>query len=299
MLFFTLASRSFAASRSRNRRELMSKFAFAGAVIGLLGASAALWPAPAAEGVPAFAANAWDGNGENEFTPPKSGPGPVTSDPAHPYVSNFVAARTGAKANWRVADLSNPNLKPWVVEALRQANADALAGKAMFTREARCWPTGVPAMLLNPGRLHFVQTPRQVWIIQEADHRVRRVLLDQPHSGSPKPSWYGESVGRYEGSDTLVIDTIGMNDKSFVDSYRTPHTGQLHVVERFKLIDGGRALEVDFTVEDPGAFNMPWSASKRWKRVQAPLAEESCSENNADYFNYEVEPLPQADRPDF
>jgi hypothetical protein len=276
----------------------MSKFAVAGALIGIL--CAASWPALATKGadVPNFSANGWDGDGENEFTPPKSGPGPVTSDPANPYVSNFEARRTGAKANWRVADLNNPNLKPWVIEALKKANADALGGKAMFTREARCWPTGVPAMLLNPGRLYFVQTPKEVWIIQESDHRVRHVLLGEPHSASPKPTWYGESVGHYEGGDTLVIDTIGMNDKSFVDSYRTPHTTQLHVVERFRLIEG-KALEVNFTVDDPGAFNMPWSASKRWKRVQAPLAEESCAENNANYFNYEVEPLPQADKPDF
>ena len=279
----------------------MSKCPFAGALIGLLCAGAALWPALAAEGtaVPNFSANGWDGDLKNEFTPPKSGPGPVTSDPAHPYVSNFEAVRTGAKANWRVADLNNPNLKPWVIEALKKANADALADKAMFTREARCWPTGVPAMLLNPGRLYFVQKPKEVWIIQEADHRVRHVLLDQPHSANLKPTWYGESVGRYEGGDTLVIDTVGMNDKSFVDSYRTPHTKELHVVERFKLIDGGKVLEVNFTAEDPGAFNRPWSASKRWKRVQDPLAEESCAENNDSYFGYEVEPLPQADRPDF
>ena len=96
-----------------------------------------------------------------------------------------------------------------------------------------------------------------------------------------------------------MIDTLGMNDESFVDSYRPPHTTQLHVVERFKLLDGGKALEVNFTVEDPGAFNTPWSASKRWKRVAAPLAEEACAENNSGYFGYEVEPLPQADKPDF
>src|SRR5260370_3803407 len=181
----------------------MSKSTLAGALIGLLCAGTALWRALAAEGapVPNFSASGWDGNGENEFTPPKSGPGPVTSDPVHPYVSNYVAARTGAKPNWGVAALGNPILKPWVVEALKKANADALAGKAMFTREARCWPTGVPAMLLNPGRLYFVQTPKEVWIIQEADHRVRHVLLDQQHAASPKPTWYGESVGRYEGGD--------------------------------------------------------------------------------------------------
>jgi hypothetical protein len=285
----------------------MAQLAFAGALTGLMWAAAALSPAIAQTGaqaatqVPDFSANGigWNGDGENEFLAPKSGPGPVTSDPAHPYVSNFAARRTGAAANWRVADLTNPILKPWVADALRKQNEDALAGKAMFTREARCWPQGVPAMLLNPGNLFFIQKPKEVWIVQESDHRVRRIYLDQPHSAHPTPSWYGESIGHYEGGDTLVVDTTGMNDKSFVDSYRTPHTSALHVVERFKLVDGGKALEVDFTVDDPGAFNMPWSGGKRWKRVKASLMEEACAENNTGYFNYEVEPMPHADKADF
>jgi hypothetical protein len=280
----------------------MSKPVIAGVLALLLGAVALLERAPAADNaVPDLSSNntAWNGDGENEFTPPKAGPGPVTSDPSHPYVSNFEAARTGKQANFRIADLSNPILKPWVVEALRRANADAFAGKAMFTREARCWPTGVPAMLLNPILLYFIQTPKEVWMVQLADHRVRRVYLNEPHSANPRPSWYGESVGHYEGGDTLVVDTIGMNDKSFVDSYRTPHTSQLHVVERFQLKDAGRTLEVNFTVDDPGAFNMPWSAGKRWRRVRAALEEEVCAENNGDYFNYDVEPVPHADKPDF
>jgi hypothetical protein len=265
----------------------------------LLCASAAR--SPAADGVPDLSAKdtVWDGVGENEFTPPRSGPGPVTSDPTYPYVSNFEAARTGKQPNFRIADLTNPILKPWVVEELRKANADAFAGRAMFTREARCWPTGVPAMLLNPIRFTFVQTAREVWMIQQADHRVRRIYLNQPHSTNLKPTWYGESVGHYENGDTLVVDTIGMNDKSFVDSYRTPHTTALHVLERFRVSDGGRTLTADITVDDPLAFNMPWSAGKRWKRVPGVLEEEACAENNGDYFGYDVEPVPQADKPDF
>ena len=73
------------------------------------------------------------------------------------------------------------------------------------------------------------------------DFQLRRVYLNEPHSANPKPSWYGESVGHYENGDTLVVDTIGMNDRTYVDNYRTPHTTQLHVVERFKLVDGGDA----------------------------------------------------------
>jgi hypothetical protein len=257
--------------------------------------------APAADAVPDLSSRntVWDGMGENEFLAPRGGPGPVTSDPAHPYVSNFEAARTGKQPNFRIADLTNPILKPWVVQALREANNDAFAGKAMFTREARCWPTGVPAMLLNPIRFIFLQTPKEVWMIQQADHRVRRIYLDQPHSANLKPTWYGESVGHYEGGDTLVVDTIGMNDKSFVDSYRTPHTSAMHVVERFRVTDGGRTLEASFTVDDPGAFNMAWSAGKRWKRAPGVVEEEACAEDHGDYFGYEVESVPHADKPDF
>jgi hypothetical protein len=118
----------------------MSKFFLAAALAVLLCAGSALWPALAADGVPDLSSknSGWDGDGENEFTPPKSGPGPVTSDPAHPYVSNFAARRTGEQPNWRIADLSNPVLKPWGVDAVRKQNKKAFSGKAMFTREPRC-----------------------------------------------------------------------------------------------------------------------------------------------------------------
>jgi hypothetical protein len=80
-------------------------------------------------------------------------------------------------------------------------------------------------------------------MIFAGDSQVRRVYIDMRHSANPKPSWYGEWVGHYEG-DTLVVDTIGPNDKTFVDNYRTPHSEKLHVTERWKLIDDGNMLEV-------------------------------------------------------
>ena len=148
-----------------------------------------------------------------EFMPPPSGPGPVVSDKDHPYISNQVALATGKQPTFRVSDLSNPILKPWVVAELRKVNEAVLAGKPMFNREVRCWTPGVPAFLLDPGQLFFIQTPKEVWLIGHDDHRVRRVYLNQKHSARPKLSWYGESVGHYEG-DTLVVDTIGLNDKT-------------------------------------------------------------------------------------
>ena len=114
------------------------------------------------------------------------------------------------------------------------------------------------------------------------------------------PSWYGEFVGHYEGGDTLVVDTIGLTTKAFVDNYRTPHTEKLHVIERFKLVDGAKAIEALVTIDDPGAFTMVWSAVQRLRRVQqGPLPEAICAENNFNPFDFAMTPIPQADKPDF
>jgi hypothetical protein len=133
-------------------------------------------------------------------------------------------------------------------------------------------------------------------LIYSGDQQVRRVYLDVPHSENLKPSWYGESVGRYEGGDTLVVDTIGLNDKTVIDPYRTPHTTKLRVVERFKLIENGAQMEVKFTVDDPDAFHEPWSAFRRFRRTAVPYQEEVCAEGNRMLFDYNI---PKADKSDF
>src|SRR5437764_11540839 len=169
----------------------------------------------------------------DEFIAPESGPGPVRADSAHPYVSNAIAPQETVK----IADITNPILQPWAAEQMRKANDEVLAGKVGFTARSRCWPHGVPGFLLYPVHpIFFIQTPKEVLMSWGQDFQLRRVYLNQQHSANPKPSWYGESVGHYENGDTLVVDTIGLNDKTYVDNYRTPHTTQLHVVERFQLV---------------------------------------------------------------
>jgi hypothetical protein len=236
---------------------------------------------------------------DDEFIPPPSGPGPVVSDPAHPYVSFYRFPRN-PKPTFRVADLGNPILQPWARERLRKVNERSLSGQVVAIPKERCWPVGVPAFLLLPATpVYFLQTSKQVSMIWMQNHQVRRVYLDVPHSASITPSWYGESVGHYEG-DTLVVDTIGISDKSYVDNYQTPHTDQLHVVERFHMIDGGKTLEVNVHVEDPGAFTVPWNAIQRYRRTNSgPLSEAVCAENNDDHFHHGLEPMPEADKLDF
>ncbi len=232
----------------------------------------------------------------DDFIPPESGPGPVVADPAHPYVPNGSGQPTD-----HVADLSNPILQPWLIPSMKKANDEVLAGKVPFQPRERCWPGGVPEfdVLHRAAPLYVVQSPTEVLLIQRGDPEIRHIYVNVPHSRNLRPSWYGESVGHYEGGE-LVVDTIGQNDKTFVDNYRTPHTQRIHVVERWKLVDGGRTLQVGVTVDDPGAFTTPWRATQRFRRFdEGGMPETICAENNFAYFGFDVAPLPQALRPDF
>ena len=180
---------------------------------------------------------------------------------------------------------------------MKRENERVLAGGIGFTPRSSCKAAGVPAFMLFPvvEPMYFVQAPKQVLMVFSGDAQIRRIHLDVPHSEAPKPSWYGELVGHYEG-DTLVVDTIGLNDKTYVDNFYTPHSEKLHVVERWKLLADGR-LEVMITVDDPDTFNAPWTAAYHFRRVQRVEGyEEVCAENNTMMFDYHI---PVADKPDF
>jgi hypothetical protein len=254
-------------------------------------------PAAAQQKPPIFSPDlsvGWIGVGE--FRPVPGRLPPVTNDPKYPFVPNGAGA--GKQPTYHIADLTNPNLKPWVKEAMKKDNDEVLAGKIAFTPSQSCMPSGVPGFLGLGGNQNpywFLQTPKEVWIMRAADSQVRRIYLDMPHSASPAPSWYGESVGHYEG-DALVVDTIGLNAKTFVDNYRTPHTEKLHVIERWQMVDGGQAMQSTFTVEDPDAFYEPWSGTRRYRRVARQFEEEICAENNQHLFDYKI---PVASRADF
>jgi len=269
---------------------------------GLLMAAAAAWPAAAQSGaskIPNFSEDATVGwlSAGTEFISMPSGPHPVTPDPAHPYVLNG----RGRQPTLRVADLDNTILQPWVKEALKKVNERVLSGKAAFPPQVRCWPLGVPGFVLYPAQpVYIIQKPEEVLLIWQSDQMVRHVYLTSKHTPHPKPSWFGESIGHYENGDTLVIDTVGLNTKTFVDNYRTPHTDQLHVIERYRLTNAETRIEVTVTVEDPGAFTTPWSAQQIYRRVEiGPMGESTCAEGNFNYFGLDLDPLPEDDHPAF
>jgi hypothetical protein len=254
------------------------------------------------------------------FIPPATGAGPVQQDPAHPYVSNDEFRVTGRQPTERVADLNTTILQPWARDVVRKRNEAVLSGKLIGTPTASCWPKGVTGFLLSPMTqpMYFIQGPKEVVMILTSFSDVRHIHLTDKHSDNVKISWYGESIGHYEG-DTLVVDTIGLDDRTWVDGFATPHTKQLHVIERYHLIEDGKVLEVNIHVEDPGAFTMPWDAIQRFRQYEAavakvpierlvqlasapegPLVEMSCADNPNSYFpGTSAPPIPQAVVPDF
>ncbi len=212
---------------------------------------------------------------------------PMTQDPGHPFIAPGVSFRFG--------DLANPNIKQWAKDLMKKDIDEIDAGKVAFTANSSCLPSGVPMFDVSGGPFYVLQTPKQVVMIEEGGLQVRHIYMNVPHSANVTPSWFGESVGHYEG-DTLVVDTIGLTTKTVVDPYRTPHTDKLHVVERWHVIEGGNMLEVNITVDDPDTYFQPWQTYQRYQRGQRPYAEFICAENNQIVFDYH---MPVAEKPDF
>ena len=155
------------------------------------------------------------------------------------------------------------------------------ARKSEDDPEALCLPFGIPRGAPYPWRM--VQTPTHYFILYEGNiHSYRQIFMDgRKHPDDPDPTWYGHSIGRWE-KDTLVVDTVGFNDKFWFDYLGHPHTEQLHTVERFRRTDLGN-IDIEVTLEDPGSYAKPFTTVGR-ARIQPgdELIEYICQENNQD-----------------
>jgi len=293
------------------RRRMPSGPLLRGTAAAALGASVAIFAActsvsaqaPAKGAVPDLAStdSAWLAFGVHWFDPPVGlGRGPIRQDPAYAYHGNLDGP---GRVTPDIGFTADPVLKPWAAKQMQESNEEVLTGKRglPFVAQSTCHPGGVPGQLLTPAEpFYFIQTPAEVWMIWQRDHMVRRIYMTDKHSETVKPSWFGESIGRYEPDGTLVVDTIGLSThNSFLDWYRTPHSEKEHVVESFKVSADGRMLEAVVTVEDSDAFNEPLHMVQRWRKVKNQLLETVCAENNGDHFSKNLFPIPQAATPDF
>ena len=171
-----------------------------------------------------------------------------------------------------------PKLQP-PAEALLKQRVENL-GKDF--PPSRCLPPGVPLIQAIPAPFKIVQTPNMVVILYEAWTIYRQIFTDGRRlPKDPNPTWMGYSVGTWNG-DTLVVETAGMNDKSWLDMMGHPHTEALHVIERYRRSDFGR-MEIQMTIDDPGAYRKPWTVTEgtHWLR-DTELLEFICNENEKD-----------------
>ncbi len=217
------------------------------------------------------------------FDPPATGPGPVR---------NTIVSRQ----IW-VGDHTNPILQPHAAEIVR-ANGEAdFAGHGHYTPTQLCRPSGVPNVMNILGKFQVLQTPEMVTLLYERDQTPRYIYLDEQHPENIEPSYFGHSVGHYEG-DQLVVETIGLNDKTPTDRFGTPHGESLRVVERYRIVEEWRTLEVHITVSDPDNFTTPWTARASYSRTNGEWAKFICAENNRTTEG-ELYPIPLDDTPDF
>jgi hypothetical protein len=274
--------------------------------------------------IPEFSGS-WNHASLNGLEPPLSGAGPVR---------NRSRLQTGPQAGVSdggqlVGDHTNPILKPWAAEVVKKFGEISLAGEGYPTPRNQCWPEQVPFVIINFG-MQILQQPDKVTILYPFDHQFRQVRLNQPHPTRLTSSWYGDSVGWYDG-DSLVVDTVGIKVGRFsmIDWFGTPFTEALHVVERYQLLDyeatteaiardakehlqlpnpdngsvvdpnyKGKGLQIHVTVEDEGAFAMPWTATVTLRRALDERLELVCAEN-PQWYPGKQSAMPIAEKPDF
>jgi hypothetical protein len=220
---------------------------------------------------------------------------------------------------------NNEYLLPWVVEALKQDDMVGAGGRGLPTAHSLCYPEGIP-YVFGETRFQILQTPSKITMLFGGEQeQTRTILLNRRHSEHVTPSWFGESVGHFEG-DMLVVDTVGVAVKPQAGSmgfFGTPHTDALHVVERYRfvrdgektvlappnpnannptilpdeVVAGGRKLRLTFTVDDSGAYRKPWSVTLDFVPLKTGIDEFVCTENYRDKDLIDL--IPTSRTPDF
>jgi hypothetical protein len=267
------------------------------------------------------------------FEPPASGPGPITNlsrwaiqttdgaggSPGLPATTSGIS-----DYDQLVGDYKNPILQPWAAEIVRKFGELSRAGITYPNPSNQCWPYPMP----------FTYKWTTVLVLPEKDKIIfhygggaRIIRMNASHPSPLTPSWFGDSVGHYDG-DTLVVDTVGVRtDRPYAmqDLFGTPYTEKLHIVERYRLRDyddvkdalernakenwlfqgdvfskhRGKFMQVHVTVEDEGVFTSPFTGTITYVPSNGPLNENACAENPHEYYNNKDSDVPKAGKPDF
>jgi len=184
-----------------------------------------------------------------------------------------------------------PVLTPWGEEQFKMSKA---SNGGTYTLDqtndpviTKCQPPGVPRIYIHPFPMQITQTPKEIIMLFEYDHTVRQIFLDgRKHPDDITPTYMGNSIGTWQGNDTLVVDTVGFNDSTWLDRIGHRHSDQLHIVENFKRVDLNN-LHVDITMEDPKALAKPWQGQMFFElHPEWDIMEQVCTDNS-DFLGFE------------
>lgn len=203
-------------------------------------------------------------------------------------VALFCSALCMAQGNepWK-GDLTGVWQGPYTADLTRGTTAQLTPwGKEKFEGFTGtldpCLPTGVTRQANAPDPIEIVQTPNKVVVMYESWHVFRSIPADgRPHPKNVEPTWMGNSTAKWDG-DTLVIDIVGLNDKTALDTQGHPHSDQLHLIEKLRRT-GPTTMSYEVTVDDPKAYVAPWTQSRVFRlQPNLQLMEYVCLENEKD-----------------
>jgi hypothetical protein len=182
----------------------------------------------------------------------------------------------------------SPPYRPEALAEYRKNMAAIAAGKLDDKARSFCVPDGVPRALASPYPFEIVQIPNrgEIYLFYEINHMIRQVDMQNPLPPQDKlqllPFFAGHSAGHWEG-DTLVVETAGYNDMTFLDNSGAPHTDQLRTTERIRRIDNGKGLEDVVTIHDPGVFTQDWTTRFVYPaRPDIRIMDWNCGEKHRD-----------------
>ena len=182
------------------------------------------------------------------------------------FGQSLSAADPGGRMRGKEPDIP---YKPWSL-AKTMSEVPPTGPDAKFEQNTDpnihyCEPLGLGRIYMYPAKTKFIQTPEAVYILHELGPGFRVIWLNAKHPEDPDPQYWGHSIGWYENGDTLVVDTVGLNDKSWLDQLGHPRTERMHFIERYKRA-GAETISLDMTVDDPGAYTGPWPGHRNLKK---------------------------------
>jgi hypothetical protein len=185
----------------------------------------------------------------------------------------------GANNNFRFSPPADAKLKPEAQKHFDAAKKAQAEGKVYHDDIGACWPAGMPVIMTRVWPIAMVQKPTAIYMISGFMNSVRIVYLDgRPHTDADIviPSFNGESIGRWEGNELVVDTKYFPGEHQWVDQ-GIPASDQLHIIERMRMKDEGKTLEIDYTLEDPKGWEGQWKMTKRWRRIDdQDITEASC-----------------------